>query len=95
MQRRPGRFFCGGPHGREVAVRGFLEQGIEDWFNIEGFERNPANTPTAFNKRAFPYQIDGLRGPGLQYVNLNIRRNFGIGGRRTLQARLEIQNLLN
>ena len=65
------------------------------WFNIEGFERNPANTPTAFNKRAFPYQIDGLRGPGLQYVNLNIQRNFGIGGRRTLQARFDIQNLLN
>ena len=35
------------------------------WFNIEGFERNPANTPTTFNTRAFPYQIDGLRGPGL------------------------------
>jgi hypothetical protein len=65
------------------------------WFNIEGFERNPANTPTAFNTRAFPYQVDGLRGPGLTYVNLNIQRNFGIGGRRTLQARFDIQNLLN
>ena len=65
------------------------------WFNVEGFERNPANTPTAFNTRAFPFQVDGLRGPGLQYVNLNIQRNFGIGGRRTLQARFDIQNLLN
>ena len=65
------------------------------WFNIEGFERNPARTPTSFTARAFPFQIDGLRGPGLQYVNLNIQRNFGIGGRRTLQARFDIQNLLN
>jgi hypothetical protein len=65
------------------------------WFNIEGFERNPANTPTAFNTRSFPFQVDGLRGPGLTYVNLNIQRNFGIGGRRTLQARVDIQNLLN
>ena len=65
------------------------------WFNIEGFERNPAATPTAFNTRAFPFQVDGLRGPGLTYVNLNIQRNFGIGGRRTLQARFDIQNLLN
>jgi hypothetical protein len=65
------------------------------WFNVEGFERNPANTPTSFNVRSFPFQIDGLRGPGLTYVNLNIQRNFGIGGRRTLQARFDIQNLLN
>ena len=65
------------------------------WFNVDGFVRDPAQTPTAFNTRAFPFQIDGLRGPGLQYVNLNIQRNFGIGGRRTLQARFDIQNLLN
>ena len=65
------------------------------WFNIDGFERNPANTPTSFNTRAFPFQIDGLRGPGLHYVNLNIQRNFSAGGRRTLQARFDIQNLLN
>jgi hypothetical protein len=65
------------------------------WFNVEGFVRDPSQTPTSFNTRAFPFQIDGLRGPGLQYVNLNIQRNFGIGGRRTLQARVDIQNLLN
>ena len=65
------------------------------WFNVDGFVRDPAQTPTSFNTRAFPFQIDGLRGPGLTYVNLNIQRNFGIGGRRTLQARFDIQNLLN
>jgi hypothetical protein len=65
------------------------------WFNVDGFVRDAAQTPTAFNVRSFPFQIDGLRGPGLTYVNLNIQRNFGIGGRRTLQARIDIQNLLN
>ncbi len=34
------------------------------WFNVDGFVRDPAQTPTAFNTRAFPFQIDGLRGPG-------------------------------
>jgi hypothetical protein len=28
------------------------------WFNIEGFERDPAKTPTSFQTRAFPFQID-------------------------------------
>ena len=34
-------------------------------------------------------------GPGLTYVNMNVVRNFQLGGRRTLQARIDIQNLLN
>ena len=34
------------------------------WFNIENFERDPTKTPTSFQTRAFPFQIDGLRGPG-------------------------------
>ena len=31
---------------------------------------------------AFPFQIDGLAGPGADYVNMNILRNFSLGGRR-------------
>jgi len=65
------------------------------WFNIDGFERDPQKTPTTFQTRAFPFQIDGLRGPGLHYVNLNLLRNFRLGGRRTLQARVDVQNLFN
>jgi hypothetical protein len=65
------------------------------WFNIENFERDPTRTPTSFQTRAFPFQIDGLRGPDLTYVNMNVVRNFRIGGRRTFQARVDIQNLLN
>jgi len=65
------------------------------WFNTDNFERDPTKTPTSFQTRAFPFQIDGLRGPGLTYVNINFVRNFRIGGRRTFQARVDIQNLLN
>jgi hypothetical protein len=65
------------------------------WFNIEGFERDNARTPTAFQTRAFPFQIDGLRGPGLTYTNLNVSRTIGLRGRRALQARLDVQNLFN
>jgi hypothetical protein len=65
------------------------------WFNIEGFERNSSRTPTSFQTRAFPFQIDDLRGPGLRYVNMNITRSFKLGGRRTFQIRMDIQNLLN
>jgi hypothetical protein len=65
------------------------------WFNTANFERDPAKTPTSFQTRAFPFQIDGLRGPGLMYVNLNITRKFSLGEERSLQARIDIQNLLN
>ncbi len=65
------------------------------WFNVDGFETNPSRTPTSFQTRAFPFQIDGLRGPNLMYVNMNVVRNFQIGGGRTFQARFDIQNLLN
>jgi hypothetical protein len=65
------------------------------WFNIENFERSPTKIPTSFQTRAFPYQIDDLRGPGLRYVNMNVTRNFKLGSRRTFQIRMDIQNLLN
>ena len=51
------------------------------WFNIENFERDNARTPTSFQTRAFPFQIDGLRGPGLTYTNLNVSRTIKLGGR--------------
>jgi Carboxypeptidase regulatory-like domain len=65
------------------------------WFNTDNFEKDPTKTPTSFQTRAFPFQIDGLRGTGLTYVNMNVVRNFKIGGRGTFQARVDVQNLLN
>jgi len=69
--------------------------GTKYWFNIDGFEKDSAKTPTSFQTRAFPFQIDGLRGPGLHYVNLNVLRNFRVGARRSVQTRLDVQNLFN
>jgi hypothetical protein len=65
------------------------------WFNVANFETNTTRTPTSFQTRAFPFQILGLRGPGLRYVNMNILRSFSVGGTRTFQVRMDIQNLLN
>jgi len=46
----------------------------EEWFNIDaGFERDPAKIPAAFQKRAFPFRIDGVRGMPLTFTNVSIQ----------------------
>jgi hypothetical protein len=66
------------------------------WFNIDaGFERDAARQPATFQKRSFPFRIDGVRGPGMFLVNANIVRSFSLGGRRQLQARMDVQNLFD
>jgi hypothetical protein len=68
----------------------------EEWFNTDaGFEKDPAKVPAAFQKRAFPFRIDGVRGMPLTFTNLSIQRNFGIGNGRTLQLRMDAQNIFN
>jgi hypothetical protein len=68
----------------------------QEWFNIDaGFERNPARIPAAFQKRAFPFRIDGVRGMPLTFTNLSIQRSFGAGGGRTWQLRMDAQNVFN
>ncbi len=66
------------------------------WFNTEaGFEKVVANQPAAFQKRSFPFRVDGVRGPGLFLVNMNVVRNFDLGSRRSLQVRMDVQNLFD
>ena len=36
-----------------------------------------------------------MRGTGLFLVNMNVVRNFSIGGNRSIQARIDVQNLFN
>lgn len=68
----------------------------ERWFDVDaGFERDPARTPAAFQTRAFPFRIDGVRSMPLTFTNLSVLRSFGFGGRRTLQVRLDAQNVFN
>ena len=48
---------------------------LERWFNVDaGFERDPAKGPANFQKRVFPFRIDGVRGPNLLQVNMNFMR---------------------
>ena len=66
------------------------------WFNIDaGFERDANRQPAAFQKRSFPFRIDGVRGTPMFLVNANIVRNFGLGGRRQFQVRMDVQNLFD
>ena len=66
------------------------------WFNMEGLRDGRRRcSRRRIQKRAFPFRIDNLRGPGYFLVNANVVRNFGIGGSRSLQFRLDVQNLLD
>ncbi len=68
----------------------------ERWFNTDaGFEKDPTKTPAAFQKRTFPFRIDGVRGMPLTFSNLSVQRSFGVGGNRKLQLRVDAQNLFN
>jgi hypothetical protein len=66
------------------------------WFNTDaGFEKDPAKVPAAFQKRAFPFRIDGVRAPGLRHLNLNIGRTVRLPGSKTLQFRVDALNVFN
>ena len=69
---------------------------IERWFNTDaGFEKDPAKVPAAFQKRAFPFRIDGVRAPGLRHLNMNIGRTVRLPGNKTLQFRVDALNVFN
>ena len=56
---------------------------LDRWFNVDaGFERDPARVPANFQKRVFPFRIDGVRGPNLLQVNMNFMRTVTLPGRR-------------
>jgi len=65
------------------------------WFNITGFERATANQPAAFQKRAFPFRVDGVRGFDLSYLNMSVARTFKVNNSQSFQFRVDIQNLPN
>ena len=68
---------------------------IDRWFNIDaGFERDPAKAPASYQKRAFPFRVDGVRSDATQLLNANVSRNVRIGS-TTLQLRADVINLLN
>jgi hypothetical protein len=69
---------------------------IDKWFNVDaGFERDPLKAPATFQKRVFPFRIDGVRGPNLLQQNVNFLRSFKLPGRRSFSVRVDIINLTN
>jgi hypothetical protein len=69
---------------------------LDRWFNVDaGFERHPARVPAAFQKRAFPFRVDGVRGPNLKLLNLSFLRSIGLSGGRRIQFRVDMLNALN
>jgi hypothetical protein len=66
------------------------------WFNIDaGFVRATAEQPTNFHRRVFPFRVDGVRNQSRSMTNMGVARTFNLGGARTLQFRVDIQNLFN
>jgi len=69
---------------------------LDRWFNVDaGFERDPAKAAASFQKRTFPFRIDGVRGPNLMLLNMNFVRSFALPGNRSAQFRVDMLNALN
>lgn len=81
----------------EIALRpdGTFDE-TKTWFNTEaGFVKANGDQPANFQKRVFPFVVDGVRGFDFAFVNMNVARTFDLGSRRTFQFRVDIQNLFN
>lgn len=68
---------------------------LDRWFNTDGFERNAARVPAAFQARVFPTRVSGARGDGLNRIDANIQRDFKIRERLTFQLRMDALNAAN
>jgi hypothetical protein len=69
---------------------------LDRWFNVDaGFEKDPAKVPANFQKRTFPFRIDGVRGPDLKMLNISFLRSINLSGRKNLQFRVDMLNALN
>jgi Carboxypeptidase regulatory-like domain/TonB dependent receptor-like, beta-barrel len=69
---------------------------LDRWFNVDaGFEKDPAKTPAAFQKRQFPFRVDDVRGQALSFLNMSVTRSLRVGSARTVQLRVDAQNVLN
>ena len=68
---------------------------LDRWFNTDGFEKDPAKTPAAFQARVFPTRVDGVRGDGLNRMDTNLQREFKLAERVNLQFRMDALNVAN
>jgi hypothetical protein len=96
-----GLFFTGdmnniGKDKPQIALQadGTIDQ-TKTWFNTAGFERDTADQPAGFQKRLFPFRVDGVRNQAVSFLNANVARTFDLGHRRSFVFRMDIQNVLN
>ncbi len=69
---------------------------LDQWFNTDaGFEKDPTKTPAGFQKRQFPFRVDGVRGQALSFLNMSLTRTIPMSGARNFQIRVDVQNVLN
>jgi hypothetical protein len=69
---------------------------LDNWFNTAApFERNSANGPAAYQARVFPVDVTSVRADGLNQWNGNLRRDFRLKEKVTMEIRLDALNLLN
>ena len=57
--------------------------------------RDPAKVPANFQKRTFPFRIDGVRAPSLNHLNMNVARTVRLGNSKTMQFRVDALNVFN
>ena len=71
------------------------QRAIERWFNTDaGFEKLAGNQ-LGQNIRAFPSRLSGLRGPGVNYFDLSMAKNFKITERMRFQLRTNWEGAMN
>jgi hypothetical protein len=71
------------------------QRSIERWFNTDaGFEKLTGQQ-LGQNIRAFPSRLTGLRGPGINYWDLSMTKNFRISDRMRLQFRTNWEGAMN
>ncbi|HEY8551747.1 MAG TPA: TonB-dependent receptor [Vicinamibacterales bacterium] len=70
------------------------ERTKERWFNVDAFDRVPANQLVS-NVRTTPIRLEDVRGPGYVVLDLGLMKNLALGSRMRLQLRVEAYNALN
>ncbi len=71
------------------------ERTPQQWFNPAAFAVVPATDPVTGQPRFGNAGRNTIVGPGTNYMDANLAKNFGLGERRVLTLRVEAFNLLN
>ena len=72
-----------------------LGDSLDQWFNLENFERVASKAPAAFHSRVFPTRVDGVRGQSMNEWNGNLQRDFTLTEQVRMQFRLDAINMMN